>query len=67
MALLKWPGLIDVHVHLREPGAVYKEDFFTGGRSAVKGGFVQVLDMPNNPISMSSMFPCDCVMGSPGS
>src|SRR3989344_8988832 len=43
------PGLIDVHVHLREPGATHKEDFYTGTRAAVKGGFTFVIDMPNNP------------------
>src|SRR3989338_1271312 len=43
------PGLIDVHVHLREPGATHKEDFLTGTRAAVKGGFAFVIDMPNNP------------------
>lgn len=42
------PGLIDPHVHLREPGDTYKEDFLTGGRAAVAGGFTTVMDMPNN-------------------
>lgn len=42
------PGLIDVHVHLREPGATHKEDFYTGSRAAVKGGVTFMLDMPNN-------------------
>lgn len=50
MSLIRWPGLIDVHVHLREPGATHKEDFATGSRSAVKGGFTYILDMPNNLI-----------------
>lgn len=49
MPLLRFPGLIDVHVHLREPGATHKEDFITGTKAAVKGGFTYVLDMPNNP------------------
>jgi dihydroorotase len=49
MALLKWPGLIDVHVHLRDPGATWKEDFRTGSRAAVAGGFTFIIDMPNNP------------------
>lgn len=49
MSLIKLPGLIDVHVHLREPGATHKEDFYTGSRSAIKGGFTFILDMPNNP------------------
>src|SRR3989344_184709 len=46
--LLKLPGLVDVHVHLREPGATQKEDFESGTRAAVAGGYTQILDMPNN-------------------
>lgn len=49
MAVQKFPGLIDIHVHLREPGATQKEDFLSGSRAAVKGGFTFVCDMPNNP------------------
>ena len=41
------PGLIDGHVHFREPGLEYKEDFLTGSRAAVFGGVTTVLDMPN--------------------
>jgi dihydroorotase-like cyclic amidohydrolase len=48
MALQRFPGLIDVHVHLREPGATHKEDFITGTRAAIKGGFTFIIDMPNN-------------------
>jgi len=44
------PGLIDPHVHLREPGDTYKEDFRTGSRAAIAGGFTTVIDMPNNAI-----------------
>lgn len=47
--ILKLPGLIDTHVHLREPGATQKEDFETGTKAAVAGGYTLVLDMPNNP------------------
>lgn len=47
--IIRLPGLIDVHVHLREPGATQKEDFSTGTKAAIAGGFTQVLDMPNNP------------------
>lgn len=44
------PGVIDGHVHFREPGYEYKEDFGTGSRAAVHGGVTTVLDMPNtNP------------------
>jgi dihydroorotase len=42
------PGLIDAHVHFREPGSEYKEDFESGSRAAVAGGVTTILDMPNN-------------------
>jgi len=42
------PGLIDSHVHLREPGATAKEDWNTGTCAAAAGGVTTVLDMPNN-------------------
>ncbi|WP_048191597.1 dihydroorotase family protein [Methanobacterium sp. SMA-27] len=41
------PGLIDAHVHLRDPGFTYKEDFRSGTTAAAGGGFTTVLDMPN--------------------
>jgi dihydroorotase len=41
------PGLIDMHVHLREPGEEYKEDILSGTRAAVQGGFTAVAAMPN--------------------
>lgn len=41
------PGLIDVHVHLREPGYEYKEDIQSGAQAAVAGGFTSVACMPN--------------------
>jgi dihydroorotase len=41
------PGLIDMHVHLREPGQEYKEDIVTGTRAAAAGGFTGVACMPN--------------------
>lgn len=46
--LLALPGLIDAHVHLRDPGATHKEDFYTGTCAALAGGVTTVLDMPNN-------------------
>ena len=53
--LLVLPGLIDAHVHLRDEGKAYKEDFFSGTAAAVAGGFTTVLDMPNNePVTMSA-------------
>ena len=48
------PGIIDVHVHMRDQDLEYKEDFFTGTCAAASGGITTVLDMPNNmPITMS--------------
>lgn len=45
------PGLIDIHVHLREPGFEGKEDIESGSKAAVKGGVTQVCCMPNtNPV-----------------
>jgi len=41
------PGLIDAHVHLREPGGTHKEDFTTGTQAALAGGVTTVLGMPN--------------------
>jgi len=52
--LLVLPGLIDEHVHLRDEGRTYKEDFTSGTSAAAAGGFTTVLDMPNNdPVTMS--------------
>ena len=42
-----FPGLIDMHVHLRDPGYEYKEDIESGSKAAVKGGFTQICCMPN--------------------
>ncbi|MGH9784630.1 MAG: dihydroorotase, partial [Terriglobia bacterium] len=41
------PGIIDGHVHFREPGLTYKEDFGSGSAAAVCGGVTAVIDMPN--------------------
>lgn len=41
------PGLIDVHVHFRDPGLTYKEDILTGSRAAARGGFTTVVCMAN--------------------
>ncbi|MDO4502555.1 MAG: dihydroorotase [Coriobacteriia bacterium] len=41
------PGLVDIHVHLREPGYEYKEDIASGTRAAAHGGFTGVCPMPN--------------------
>jgi len=44
---MRLPGLIDPHVHLREPGATHKEDWDSGSAAALAGGFTVVLAMPN--------------------
>jgi carbamoyl-phosphate synthase/aspartate carbamoyltransferase/dihydroorotase len=44
---MKIPGLIDPHVHMREPGAEHKEDWNTGTAAALAGGFTTILAMPN--------------------
>jgi carbamoyl-phosphate synthase/aspartate carbamoyltransferase/dihydroorotase len=44
---MRLPGLIDPHVHLREPGATHKEDWDTGTAAALAGGFTTILAMPN--------------------
>ncbi len=48
--LIASPGLVDIHVHLRDPGQTHKEDIITGCNAAVAGGVTSVLAMPNtNP------------------
>ncbi|HRW10244.1 MAG TPA: amidohydrolase family protein [Caldilineaceae bacterium] len=47
MTTIRLPGLIDAHVHLREPGYTQKEDFYSGTAAALAGGVTTVLDMPN--------------------
>lgn len=58
MSKLTLPGLIDVHVHLREPGATHKEDWLSGTSAALAGGFTAVLAMPNTqpPITRTAPF-----------
>jgi carbamoyl-phosphate synthase/aspartate carbamoyltransferase/dihydroorotase len=48
------PGLIDLHVHLRDPGQTHKEDFYTGTAAALAGGFTTVVDMPNNLVAVTT-------------
>ncbi|MEG2118256.1 MAG: amidohydrolase family protein, partial [Clostridia bacterium] len=46
-----FPGFIDVHVHFREPGFIYKESIATGSAAAAHGGYTDVCTMPNlNPV-----------------
>ncbi|MBI2613153.1 MAG: dihydroorotase family protein [Candidatus Levybacteria bacterium] len=49
------PGLIDPHVHLRDPGQTHKEDFYTGTTAALAGGFTTILDMPNNKVPITTL------------
>lgn len=46
---LIFPGFIDPHVHMREPGLEYKEDFLSGSKAALHGGVTTIGDMPNLP------------------
>jgi dihydroorotase-like cyclic amidohydrolase len=46
--IITLPGLIDPHVHLRDPGQIHKEDFLSGTSAALAGGYTTVMDMPNN-------------------
>ena len=48
------PGLIDLHVHFREPGCEFSETLETGARAAATGGFTRVVTMPNTTPSMDS-------------
>jgi len=45
--MIQLPGLIDPHVHIREPGATHKEDWDSGTAAALAGGFTMILAMPN--------------------
>lgn len=52
--LVAAPGLVDMHVHLRDPGQTHKEDVFTGCRAAAAGGVTSLLAMPNTVPAMDS-------------
>ena len=45
---LVFPGFIDIHTHLREPGWEYKEDINSGTKAAIHGGVTSLVDMPNS-------------------
>lgn len=49
------PGLIDTHIHFRDPGFTYKEDLHTGALSAAKGGFTSVICMANTNPTVDSV------------
>lgn len=48
------PGLVDVHVHFRDPGFTYKEDIYSGAKAAAKGGFTTVVLMANTKPTVDS-------------
>ena len=52
------PGLVDVHVHFRDPGLTYKEDIQTGAKASAAGGFTTVVCMANTrpPVDMWRLF-----------
>jgi carbamoyl-phosphate synthase/aspartate carbamoyltransferase/dihydroorotase len=52
--MLKIPGLIDAHVHLRVPGGLHKEDFRSGTAAALSGGFTMLMAMPNTQPALNS-------------
>lgn len=53
--LVAGPGLMDVHVHFRDPGLTYKEDIYTGARAAAAGGFTTVVMMANTKPAIDSV------------
>lgn len=53
--LIAGPGLIDVHVHFRDPGLTYKEDIYTGAKAAAAGGFTTVVMMANTKPAIDSV------------
>ncbi len=52
--LVAAPGLVDLHVHLRDPGQTHKEDVFSGCRAAAAGGVTSVFAMPNTTPALDS-------------
>ena len=57
--LIVAPGLIDMHVHLREPGFSHKETIESGARAAAAGGFTTIVCMPNtSPVRRQSQHDC---------
>ena len=53
--LVAGPGLMDVHVHFRDPGLTYKEDIYTGAKAAAAGGFTTVVMMANTKPAIDSV------------
>jgi carbamoyl-phosphate synthase/aspartate carbamoyltransferase/dihydroorotase len=61
--MLRFPGLIDAHVHVREPGATHKENWDTGTAAALAGGFTSILAMPNTVPPIFDAETLDLVLG----
>lgn len=57
------PGLVDVHVHFRDPGFTYKEDIYTGAKAAAKGGFTTVVMMANTKPTIDNVNTLEYVLG----
>ena len=53
--LIVGPGLVDVHVHFRDPGFTYKEDIYTGAKAAARGGVTSVVLMANTKPSVDNI------------
>ena len=62
--MIRLPGLIDPHVHLREPGATHKEDYDSGTSAALAGGVTLVLAMPNTKPPIFDASTLDLVLDS---
>jgi dihydroorotase-like cyclic amidohydrolase len=60
---MRFPGLIDPHVHLREPGGTHKEDWESGTMAALAGGFTTVLAMPNTQPPVCDAASLDLALG----
>jgi carbamoyl-phosphate synthase/aspartate carbamoyltransferase/dihydroorotase len=60
---MRLPGLIDSHVHMREPGATHKEDWDSGSAAALAGGFTLVLAMPNTQPPVTGVESLDLALG----
>ena len=61
--LIVAPGLVDVHVHFRDPGFTYKEDIETGAVAAAKGGFTTVVLMANTKPAVDGAETLQYVLG----
>lgn len=57
-----FPGFVDLHVHLRDPGQTYKEDIISGTRAAAKGGFTSICTMPNTDPVVDNIAAVDYIL-----